>query len=283
MFTGPRRASNVYPSTAFPVGYGPVPVDATQAPSSSSLNSDIPHSYPHHHPYPHPNPNPNASINRGGGSTLIQRDDKDGIKESSNNFITLAPRADSSTSFNTEDSSGYYSTSYYENEMSSTNNYTRPKGEEYPLGGDSSMSRGDTLQYERETSVGSSYEVQAFIPSNDTYNKRNKYIQRFSDKDRAVKSHDQIDNRSSSSSSSSSSLGGQGRGKTGPVLLSPTGNQKASRKSSTSPQTLDPTHTAQTMSSIDFYRNLQQLADMSVRYGTSSIELCDVLCSMFDV
>ena len=267
----------MYPSTAFPVGYGVVPGDATQAPSSSSLSSTTPH--------PYPNPDPNASINRGGGSTLFQRDDKDGLKESSNNFITLAPRADSSTSFNTEDSSGYYSTSYYVNETSSTYNNIRPKGEEYLLG-DNSMSRGDTLQYERETSVGSSYEVQAFIPSNDTFNKRNKYMQRFSNKDKAVKSHDQIDNRSSSStssSSSSSSLGGQGRGKTGPVLLSPSGNQKASRKSGTSPQTLDPTHTAQTMTSIDFYRNLQQLADMSVRYGTPSIELCDVSCLIFDV
>ena len=112
--TGPRRASNVFPSTAFPVGYGPVPVDATQAPSSSSLSSNTPHSYPHHYSYP----NPNTSINRGGGSTLIQQYDKDGLKENSTNFITLAPRADSSTSFNTEDSSGYYSTSYYENETS---------------------------------------------------------------------------------------------------------------------------------------------------------------------
>ena len=282
ILTGPRRASNVFPSTAFPVGYGPVPVDATQAPSSSPLSSNTPHSYPHHHPYPHPNPNPNTSINRGGGNTLIQQYDKDGLKEIPTNLPTLAPRADSSTSFNTEDSSGYYSTSYYENETSSTYNNIRPKGEEDPLG-DNSMSRGDTLQYERETSVGSSYEVQAFIPSNDTFNKRNKYIQRFSDKDRAVKSSDRIDNRSSSSSSSSSSsVGGQGHGKTGPVLLSPSGNQKASRKSSTPPQTLDSTHTAQTMTSIDFYRNLQQLADMSVRYGTPSIELCDVLCFMFD-
>lgn len=268
-FTGPRRAANVFPSSAFPVGYGTGPVEASHAPSSSTLSSDPPHPYPH--PYTH--------------SSLIQRDDRDGLKDTSVYSATLSPRAYPSNSFYTEEDSSESSSSFEEEDTSRNYHNLGPKEGEYASGSkggeyasglkggeypprDYSVSRTDTSQYEKESSVDSSYEVQAFIPSNDTLNKRNKQVQRFSSTTKAILSTDKTAHSSSSSSSSSSIEGqGQGRGKAGPVLMSPTGNQKASRKSSSPPQTLDPHHTAHSMPSTDFYHNLQQLADMSVRYS----------------
>jgi hypothetical protein len=250
----------VFPSSAFPVGYGTDPVEAPHAPSSSSLSSDPPHPYPN--PYPH--------------SSLTQQNDGDGLKDTSAYSATLSPRVYTSTLYTEEYSSESSSSSFEEEDTSYNFHNLGPKGGEYSSGpkGDYSVSRTDTSQYERESSVDSSYEVQAFIPSNDTFNKRNKQIQRFSSTNKAVLSTDKISHSSSSSSSASSSSSsslmegqGRGRGQAGPVLMSPTGNQKASRKSSSPPQTLDPPQPAHSMPSTDFYHNLQQLADMSVRYS----------------